>query len=54
MPRGRFEGLLMGGIGGSDVHWGLVLGVLACVGLWWLVLACAGLCRLMMASGGLC
>ncbi|PYE76280.1 ABC transporter permease [Xylophilus ampelinus] len=27
------EGLLIGGIGGSDVHWGLVLGVLACVGL---------------------
>lgn len=27
------DGLLMGGIGGSDVHWGLVLGVLACVGL---------------------
>ncbi len=26
-------GLLMGGIGGSDVHWGFVLGVLACVGL---------------------
>lgn len=29
-------GLLIGGMGGSDVHWGLVLGVLACValGLW--------------------
>jgi general nucleoside transport system permease protein len=27
------EGLRIGGIGGSDVHWGLVLGVLACVGL---------------------
>lgn len=27
------EGLRVGGIGGSDVHWGLVLGVLACVGL---------------------
>jgi simple sugar transport system permease protein len=27
------DGMLMGGIGGSDVHWGLVLGVLACVGL---------------------
>ncbi|SDP93940.1 nucleoside ABC transporter membrane protein [Rhodoferax sp. OV413] len=30
------EGLLITGIAGSDVHWGLVLGVLACValGLW--------------------
>ncbi|MDR7380038.1 simple sugar transport system permease protein [Rhodoferax ferrireducens] len=30
------EGLLIAGIAGSDVHWGLVLGVLACValGLW--------------------
>jgi len=30
------EGLRIGGIGGSDVHWGLVLGTLACVvlGLW--------------------
>lgn len=27
------EGLRIGGIGGSDVHWGLVLGVLACLGL---------------------
>jgi len=27
------EGLLIGGIAGSDVHWGLVLGVLACAGL---------------------
>jgi ABC-type uncharacterized transport system permease subunit len=27
------EGLWIGGIGGSDVHWGLVLGVLACLGL---------------------
>ena len=27
------EGLRLGGIGGSDVHWGLVLGVLACLGL---------------------
>ena len=25
------EGLLIGGIGGSDVHWGLVLGIIACV-----------------------
>ncbi|GAP34955.1 ABC transporter permease [Piscinibacter sakaiensis] len=27
------EALRIGGIAGSDVHWGLVLGVLACVGL---------------------
>lgn len=27
------EGLRLGGIAGSDVHWGLVLGVLACLGL---------------------
>ena len=27
------EGLLIGGMGGSDVHWGLALGVLACLGL---------------------
>jgi simple sugar transport system permease protein len=27
------ESLRIGGIGGSDVHWGLVLGVLACAGL---------------------
>ncbi len=27
------ESLAIGGIGGSDVHWGLVLGVAACVGL---------------------
>ncbi|WPB57718.1 ABC transporter permease [Xylophilus sp. GOD-11R] len=27
------DGLLIGGIGGSDVHWGLVLGALACVAL---------------------
>ncbi len=31
------EGLRIGGIAGSDVHWGLVLGVAACVILWlWL------------------
>jgi ABC-type uncharacterized transport system permease subunit len=31
------EGLLIGGIGGSDVHWGLVIGAVACVGFWaWL------------------
>ncbi|MDO9089633.1 MAG: ABC transporter permease [Burkholderiaceae bacterium] len=30
------EGLRIGGIGGSDVHWGLALGVLACIaaGVW--------------------
>ena len=30
------EGMRIGGIGGSDVHWGLVLGVVACLvlGLW--------------------
>lgn len=30
------EGMRIGGIGGSDVHWGFVLGVVACValGLW--------------------
>jgi ABC-type uncharacterized transport system permease subunit len=27
------DGLLIGGIGGSDVHWGLVLGVVACIAL---------------------
>ncbi len=27
------EGLHIGGIAGSDVHWGLALGVLACIGL---------------------
>jgi general nucleoside transport system permease protein len=27
------DGLLIGGMAGSDIHWGLVLGVLACVGL---------------------
>ncbi|MES2944683.1 MAG: ABC transporter permease, partial [Pseudomonadota bacterium] len=32
-----------GGIGGSDVHWGLVLGVLACVGFaLWLRLTASG------------
>jgi hypothetical protein len=31
------DGLLIGGIGGSDVHWGLAIGVVACLGLgWWL------------------
>lgn len=27
------EGLAIGGIAGSDVHWGLVIGIVACVGL---------------------
>jgi ABC-type uncharacterized transport system permease subunit len=37
------EGLRIGGIGGSDVHWGLVLGALACMGLWlWLRLTASG------------
>lgn len=27
------DGLLIGGIGGSDVHWGLAVGVAACLGL---------------------
>jgi ABC-type uncharacterized transport system permease subunit len=27
------EGIRIGGIGGSDVHWGLVLGIIACIGL---------------------
>jgi ABC-type uncharacterized transport system permease subunit len=31
--RALADGLQIGGIAGSDVHWGLVLGVLACVGL---------------------
>jgi simple sugar transport system permease protein len=31
------EGLRIGGISGSDVHWGLVLGVVACLAFWlWL------------------
>ncbi|MBC7435198.1 MAG: ABC transporter permease [Bdellovibrionales bacterium] len=37
------EGMRIGGIGGSDVHWGLVLGLLACVGLGlWLRLTASG------------
>jgi ABC-type uncharacterized transport system permease subunit len=37
------EGLRIGGIAGSDVHWGLVLGVLACVGFaLWLRLTASG------------
>ncbi len=31
--RSLADGLRIGGIGGSDVHWGLVLGALACLGL---------------------
>ena len=31
--RSLVEALQIGGIAGSDVHWGLVLGVVACVGL---------------------
>lgn len=27
------EGMRLGGVAGSDIHWGLLLGVLACVGL---------------------
>ena len=37
------EGLLIGGIGGSDVHWGLVIGVVACLVLgWWLRATASG------------
>ena len=37
------EGLRIGGIAGSEVHWGLVLGVLACVGFaLWLRLTASG------------
>lgn len=37
------EGLRIGGISGSDVHWGLVLGLLACIGLWaWLRWSASG------------
>ena len=36
-------GLLIGGIGGSDVHWGLAIGVVACLGLgWWLRATASG------------
>ena len=31
------EGMRLAGIGGSDVHWGLAIGVVACLGFWiWL------------------
>ena len=37
------EGIRIGGISGSDVHWGLALGVLACIGLGlWLKLTASG------------
>jgi len=37
------DGLLIGGIGGSDVHWGLVIGIVACLGLgWWLRATASG------------
>lgn len=37
------EGLRIGGIAGSDVHWGLVLGVVACIGLGlWLRVTASG------------
>ncbi len=34
--RSLADGLAIGGIGGSDVHWGLMIGVVACIvsGLW--------------------
>ena len=41
--RSLVEALQIGGIGGSDVHWGLVLGVVACLGLGiWLALTASG------------
>ncbi len=37
------EGMRIGGIGGSDIHWGLVIGVVACIGLGlWLRLTASG------------
>jgi simple sugar transport system permease protein len=37
------EGLRIGGIAGSDIHWGLAIGVVACVGLGlWLRLTASG------------
>ena len=37
------DALRIGGILGSDIHWGLVLGVLACMGLWvWLRFTASG------------
>ena len=41
--RSLVEALQIGGIAGSDVHWGLVLGVVACLGLGvWLALTASG------------
>jgi len=41
--RSLVEAIQIGGIGGSDVHWGLVLGVVACLGLGlWLALTSSG------------
>ena len=47
--RSLVDGLQIGGIGGSDVHWGLVIGVVACLlsGLWLRVTAA----RLLGARG---
>lgn len=40
---GLAEGLRIGGIGGSDIHWGLVIGVVACLALGlWLRLTASG------------
>ena len=37
------EALLIGGIGGSDIHWGLVIGIVACIGLGlWLRVTASG------------
>ncbi len=37
------EGLAIGGIGGSDIHWGLAIGVVACIGLGlWLRMTTSG------------
>ena len=37
------DGLLIGGIGGSDIHWGLAIGIVACVGLGlWLRMTASG------------
>ncbi len=37
------EGLLIGGIGGSDVHWGLAIAVVCCIGLGlWLRMTASG------------
>ncbi len=37
------EALRIGGIGGSDIHWGLVIGIVACIGLGlWLRITASG------------